>query len=319
MVHDATSMRNFLSDLDHALAYPNDELRRHTEFKAWANFLKAMRYSPLADFSVDYHVARLRDLHKHSKGLYPSAPLPRRAIEENPDGLDISFDAPGLTDLKQRLPGMGASAVVKAAMALVNVSRTKHTHALFYNFEAGRQTFPFAHSSLQALSSTLKEASDVNGPTMEGVCNLIEVNPEERWLDFLSRIQREQIDLTKHCHAPVRRILKNLKDGGNGCDEIVMEVHRTQFLSWAPGLLGEHDRLKVLQIAIRCAAGLVLVGSIGGVRGTTYLFSLRWDVANFSKEQAIRYIEDVEKAILLLTCKRRWNTDISTLLDNLQD
>lgn len=319
MVQDATSMRTFLGDLDHALAWPDDKTQSHTDFKAWAEFLKAVRYSPLADLSVNYHVARLRNLHIHTKGLYPSAPLPRRAIEESPDGFDFGFDAPGLLNLKKRLPSISASTVVKAAMALVNVSRTKHTHALFYNFEAGRQAFAFAPSSLRALSPALREASDVNGPTMEGVCNLIEVNPKERTLELLDRVQKEQIDLTKHCHAPVQRILEILKDGGNGCHDIMMEVHRTQFLSWAPGFLGEHERLKVLQIAIRCAAGLVLVGSIGGSCGTEYLFSLRWDVANFSKEQTIRYIEDVKKTILLLTSEHLWSDNVGRLLGKLQN
>ncbi|KHN94310.1 AMP-dependent synthetase/ligase [Metarhizium album ARSEF 1941] len=318
LAHDASSMRNFLADLDHVLASPGQKPRAHTDFKAWADSYHALRHSPSATLSVDYHVQRLRDLHKHKDGLYPLAPLPRKASEEGPDGLDSEFDAPGLVNLKAKLPGIGAATVLKAAMALVSTSRTGHSHAVFNNLEAGRGQFPFVPASVRAMDAAMYESADVNGPTMETACNLIEVLPHEPARDFLSRLQRDQARLTEHCHAPLWRVLERLREEGSGSDETMMEVHRSQLLTWVPGLMGQFRHLKMSRIAIRCDAGLVIVSGIGGPKATTYTFSLRWDVANYSRQQAAEYLEHVQAAIQFLTSEEHWDDDVGTVLEKMK-
>ncbi|KAK8064078.1 acetyl-CoA synthetase-like protein [Apiospora saccharicola] len=318
VVQDASSLRLFLSDLEHALDHPNQQLTAHGDFRTWAESYQALRHSPLASLSVEHHVRRLESLHEHRAAIYPAARVPRRAIEESPDGLDYQFDCPGLPELKRRLPsGIDASTVFKAAMVVVNVARTGHTHALFHNFEAGRGAFPFMPESLAATkaSPSALDAADTNGPVMEGVCNFHAVPRHETGLALLARVQADQRQLTGHCHAPLRRILKDLKTQGRGADEVLLDVHRAQFLTWVPGLLGEYARLRVARIAIRCAQGLVIVAGTGGPRATTFGCSLRWDVANYSREEAARFIKDVEVVMGRLTSAAYWEDEVSSLVE----
>ena len=310
-------MRLFLSDLEFALDHPKQQLTAHQDFRTWAESFKALRPSTKASLYVEYHLERLQSLYEHRAALYPTSRVPRRAIEESPDGLDYQFDAPGLTDLKHRLPGIDASVVLKTAMAVVNVARTGHTHALFNNFESGRSRFPFVPESLAAVivpPSTL-DAADVNGPVMEGVCNLLAVPRHESGLALLAHVQADQALLTRHCHAPLRRVLAGLVAQGHGADAVMIDVHHTQFLSWVPGLLGDYARLRVSRIAIRCAAGLVIVAGVGGPRATTFGCSLRWDVANYSREETTRFIADVEIVIDRLTSAEYWDEDVGSLVN----
>lgn len=318
IVHDASSVRLFFEDIDQALMTPSKDLRPHVSFKAWAESFHTLRHSPEASASVRYHVNRLSNLHLHRKALYPPAPLPRKHSNENPDGYDTMFDAPDLLLLKKANPGITASAVLKAAIALVNVSRTGHSHALFNNMEAGRGPFPFIPESVKALNPTVMESSDVNGPTMQGVCNMIEVPHGEPAICLLRRLQAEQLELTKHAHAPHRRILADLAAEGNGAADIMVDVHRSHFLTWVPGFLGEYERLQVSQIAVRCAAGLAIVCGLGGPTATTYIFSMRWDVANFSRKETAEFVDDLEVAIRWLTAPDNWNKPVCHVLGILE-
>lgn len=98
----------------------------------------------------------------------------------------------------------------------------------------------------------------------------------------------------------------------------MIETHRTHFLTWIPGFLGEYERLKVAQIAIRCVAGLVVVAGLGGPTATTYMLSMRWDVANYSRAKTQEFVEDVETAVLWLTAKENWDVPVSVLLGQLR-
>ncbi|KAL8646254.1 MAG: hypothetical protein Q9226_006947 [Calogaya cf. arnoldii] len=318
IVQDASSTRLFYEDLNLALSDNSKDLRPHVDYKAWADSFVALRKSPAATASVAYHVKRLSDLHLYKQALYPPAPVPRQAITESPDGLDYGFDAPGLLDLKTSHPGIIAAVVLKAALCLVNVSRTRYTHALLNNFEAARTRFPFIPASLEALNPEGYEASDVNGPVMQGVCNLVEVPPSQSAIELLRHMQAEQTELTKHAHAPLRRIIDILNAGGNGAGDMMVETHRTQFLTWIPGFLGEYEHLKVAQIAIRCVAGLVIVAGLGGPKATTYMLAMRWDVANFSRAKTQKFVEDVKTAVLWLTAKENWDVPIGVLLGQLR-
>ncbi|KAL8868467.1 MAG: hypothetical protein Q9198_008168 [Flavoplaca austrocitrina] len=203
-------------------------------------------------------------------------------------------------------------------MSLVDVSRTGHSHALFNNFEAGRTRFPFIPASLEALNPEGYEASDVNGPVMQGVCNLVEVSRSDSAIALLRHMQAEQMELTKHAHAPLRRIIETLNASGNGAGDMIVETHRTQFLTWIPGFLGEYERIKVAQIAIRCVAGLVVVAGLGGPAATTYMLSMRWDVANYSRAKTQEYVEDLETAVRWLTAKENWDLPVGVLVEQLR-
>jgi hypothetical protein len=93
------------------------------------------------------------------------------------------------------------------------------------------------------------------------------------------------------------------------------ETHQTQFLTWVPGFLGDYEKIRVAQIAIRAALGLVFVAGLGGPQATTYMISLRWDVANYSMEETEAFVKDVEKAVMWLLEEENWEREVGGFLD----
>ncbi|KAG4262701.1 AMP-binding enzyme [Fusarium proliferatum] len=315
VVQDASSFRLFFEDLDQSLKNTRARIIPHKDFKAWADSYHSLRHSPAATKSVKFHVQRLSDLYNHKAAVYPPARVPRQSITESPDGLDHSFDAPGLVQMREENPQISAAVVLKAAMALVNVQRTGLSHSIYFNFEAGRGQFPFLADALQALNPDTFESSDVNGPLIQHVCNLIEVPRDETTMMFLNRLQEDQVSLTANAHAPMRRIIEELDAEGNGSGKIFLDALSTQLLTWVPGLLGEHEKIQVGKIGIRCAAGLVVVASIGGPAATTYMLSMRWDVANYSRQETRAFTQDLQSAVLWLTATSNQHRPIREFLE----
>ena len=162
-------------------------------------------------------------------------------------------------------------------------------------------------------------ASDVSGPTMSAVTNLIEVPHNERTIDFLNRMQAEQTQLTARAYAPWRRVIDELNalHPGECAGEMLHQAHETQFLTWVPGGLGDYEKIRVAQIAIRAALGLVFVAGLGGPQATTYMISLRWDVANYSRGEVERFVKDVERAIHFLLESANWTAPVGDFLKEL--
>lgn len=98
----------------------------------------------------------------------------------------------------------------------------------------------------------------------------------------------------------------------------MVETHRSHFLTWIPGFLGDYEHLKVGHIAVRCVAGLVVVAGLGGPTATTYMMSMRWDVANYSREKTQEFFDDLKAAVLWLTAKENWNVPVSAFLEEMQ-
>jgi len=56
---------------------------------------------------------------------------------------------------------------------------------------------------------------------MQGVCNLVEVPHSQTAIALLKRMQAEQLEMTKHAHAPLRRIIETLNANGTGAGDMV--------------------------------------------------------------------------------------------------
>ena len=303
-----------------------DPTTRYVNTYRWTDIYHSLRNSPRATAEVNWHVKRLRNIHLHRKALYPPARVPRQEVKTGPDGVDYGFDAPNLLNLKKHHFHINASVVLKAAMALVNVSRTKHTHCLLNNYEACRSNLPFWPDTFRYIPTTNGstvadlDAADVAGPTFNAVTNLIPVEHSESGLAFLNRLQAEQLELTKYAHAPWRRIMAALDElhPGEHAGEMIPETHSTYLLTWTPGGLGEYERIRIANAVNRCALGMIFIAALGGEQATMYGISIRYDAANFSAEEGLVFVKDVEKAVLWLLEEENWDRPIGEFLGQLR-
>ncbi|PYH43685.1 uncharacterized protein BP01DRAFT_384339 [Aspergillus saccharolyticus JOP 1030-1] len=120
-------------------------------------------------------------------------------------GETLDFPAPSVVRLRQRYPHLSAPVLVKAAVILLILSRTNHSHALFVSMEAARSEYPFVDDD-----DGHRDAVDVAGPTFNWVCSLVAFCPEESILTFLTRVSSEQLAQTKHAHVPWHRVFEDL-------------------------------------------------------------------------------------------------------------
>ncbi|KAL4916104.1 hypothetical protein BDW62DRAFT_202941 [Aspergillus aurantiobrunneus] len=303
-VMDASSAQIFREDLDSALggAAPLDE---HVDFKPYAESYYTLRTSMEATAAANWHINRLQGLQDHKKAIYEPFPVPKsvyqagRAAGQREPVLH-TFELPGLDNLRKEHRHITATALLKTAHALLEVHRTGHTHALFQNFEAARTTFPFLPRSFESLGEF--GASDVAGPTLQSVINLMEIDPDETVLSLLDRVQAEQIALTRYATAPFRQIMRGLGAAGDMLPWIVGH----QAFNWVPAMGGvvnnQYRNMDMVGLYANPSAGIGVLAGMGG-SGSNRVFL-----------QAFGQVESSEKLRELLICMERvavWLTERS--------
>lgn len=235
------------------------------------------------------------------------------------DGHSIVFAAKDFLHLRNNYPQLTAPAILKAALALLVVSHTNHTHALFLNLEANRSGFPFIPDSYSSLGSF--DATDVAGPTFTGVLNLIEFLPNETVLDYLSRVQETQIDMTQHACAPWHEVFRHL-DCSAG--EIIPTVAESLIFNWMPGLgaaaLGKnpYSCIEVSQTHIRTKLGMLASAGLGGPGGSQIVLFIQGALSNMSTEAVSRAAEDIKRISLWLAAESSWQKPVRQYTDVLQ-
>lgn len=220
----------------------------------------------------------------------------------------------------QDSPGITAETVFKAALSLVNISRTGHSHALFISAEDGSTLPPFTHPTTGSGDTDKTDTlPNVHGPTMQGLCNLVNVTHTESAVSFLRRLQSEQHQLLQHGQAPIRRIITNLNATGDRAGDMLIDAHRAQFMVWVSDSPSEYERLRTTQMAIHCNVGLVIVASLdsSSIVNPVYHIRMRWDGANFSAQRTAKFASDLEVAVKWLVQKDNSNKPLVDLLASL--
>ncbi|KAI3395324.1 hypothetical protein diail_1436 [Diaporthe ilicicola] len=334
-VIDASMGQIMQEDIDRALAALADgatttedilaKLHPHVDYKPWADSYYSLRSGVEARAATKWHLRRLSSLPQHAAtgALFPSTLITPRdkynaALVEGEDCITITFDIPDVHALRREYPEITAQAVVKSAVALMNVYRTGHSHALFTNHEAARTYFPFIPRAMADLSPNLFEATDVSGPTYQNVINLIEVSRSsgETVLDFLGRVQREQTLLTKHAAAPLREIMRGLDNGA----KLVPEVIGAQVYNWVPGLgtmgTNPHHHHEVLSAVVRPHLGLNLNCGLGGAQNQTVIVQVRGD--GFDLGGLRKVGEEIEAITKWLVTRDNWGNPVGGFESSLQ-
>lgn len=286
---DATYSESFMADLDRALS-PKPAIRPHASYKAWAESYYSFKDTPQSRASAQWQARHLDDIQNHlQRAQWPPA-APRAAFDPTGRGYGRGahhkFSAPGLIDLRREHPDITVPVVVKTALALFNVAQTGHDHALFSGVQAGRTAWPFLPSSLSRGLGMLDEATDVAGPLLQSVTNLIKVSTDdETVLAMLRRLQDEQRQITQHAHAPwslVEAVLDQNKADQNEADKtaattagphkgINAKVFASQIFNWIPGmgaraagLRAPFDNFTRLASVTRWQVGVIVRAGVGG-------------------------------------------------------
>ena len=232
-IFDNISIMYFYEDLMAAVKGKLSPLEPpgRTPFRVFADEYRRYRTSPDAQPAVDYHVSRLNGISSLKSALWPPQrapglfkgidygwktddgkpgdpslrqPLDEASVRCGIHGVTHSAKAPGLEAIRPKF-GIKPLIVLKAAVALFNVYRTGCSTALFANFEAAR-SWPLAVDGAKSKPNPLS----ITGPTFETVVNRIDIDPDEKVIGFLKRVQDDQSELSAQSHAPFLQVLRQL-------------------------------------------------------------------------------------------------------------
>ena len=311
----------------------------HPDYKMWADSYFSLRSSPEARRAVKWHYNRLKTLKTHKKAFWPKAPsrVPfDDADYSGPDGVQYSFDAPGIRAFRQQHRTVTAPVFAKAALALINTWKTGHDHALFSNLEAARTNFPFITKAMAERGQY--EATDVAGPCIQGVVNLVQIKPDESVANFLIRMQEDQTNLTKYASAPLRDLISSLGDAG----DMLPQVIQSQVYNWVPGQSSQHsapshtvvssspannqqgmsatgtnpyNNFEVLAAVVRPQVGLAFNCGMGGPEGDTIFMHVRGD--SLSDDEMLTMAKEIEQVVLWMVDQSHWNQPAVGALDTL--
>lgn len=197
-------------------------------------------------------------------------------------GLCQEISLPDIQHLKHT-HGIDASTVMKAALALLNTKLTGQKIALFAEYFAARNSWPYLP---EWMSKVLPEPMEVDGPTVQKVVVAIEVpltggagegggEGEEvegegnSVLGFLLKLQKEQDLMKKYVHAPFRDVIDGLHDtttnttNSNDAREndakTTLSISRRQIFNWLPPSPPSHQNhhLSKIQQISRTDCGLL--------------------------------------------------------------
>lgn len=317
---DASYAQIYSEDFDRALT-GSTNLHEHLDYKIWADSYYSLRTSPEARAGTKWHLTRLKTIASHKKALWP--PTPNRSkydptVQETEDGYQTSFEAPKIPLLRKANPNLTAVIILKAALALLNIHRTGHTHALFANLEAARTSFPFLPKSLQDTGKW--EATDVAGPTISSAINLIPItNPSETVLDFLARMQEDQKNLTKYASTPWREIMSSLSLNNKDTGDLIPQVTTTQIFNWVPGFgttgTDPYANFRLVNAVVRPLIGLAVNAGLGGEKGCTVFLHLRGDAMGVGELR--RFAGELERIVLWVCEGANWGRKVGEFGESL--
>lgn len=317
-VFDGISLEFFLQDFDALLVADTatSSLPQRIPFRAWIESEFQFRTSLAAQTSVQWHVNRLRGIHSHHAALFPRQKAPEWFKGDSTGWIDESTGKPGperklassgeenqkeeangVTGLSQKISlpdmqhlkhthGIDASTVMKAALAFLNTKLTGHKVALFAEYFAARNSWPYLP---EWMSRVLPQPMEVDGPTVQKVVVAIEVpltgakeegegeeGEGDSVLGFLLKLQQEQDLMKKYVHAPFRDVIDGLHDNTNtntttnnttndakNADatadaKTTLSISRRQIFNWLPpSSSSSHHHLSKIQQISRTDCGLL--------------------------------------------------------------
>lgn len=238
-VFDALSITQWHQELGFWIQDSALEIPPLTPYRLFCDMFSRYEGSEPAKENVAFHVKRLRGVSRYSRALWPPQKAPGMMIcndEDSPHARERQLirdrvwngnwancasefqyprsgrvvGLPGLVDL-QKTHTISPSLFTKSAILLFNVLTTGSSHAILNTWESGR-SWPFVPKWMEKL---LPPAMSIDGPTVQWILNMAEIDRSESVVEFLRRMFIEHEQMKQHEHAPWNHIVEALADEGH--------------------------------------------------------------------------------------------------------
>ena len=246
-LYDAISVPMFIEDLDQILHHADTPPISRIPYKFLAEMTYLGRQSISSQMSVNYHARKLQSIADHEPAFWPRqrtpgwfggseigwpSNRPRPALDHpvkisGVNGIDFTINLNDLATLRNTHQ-IQDPVTFKAALALLTSQLTGHKNrSVFAQFQA-RRSWPFMHP---LAAEQMPNPFDVDGPMYGVVLNNIAIAGSETILSFLTRLQHEQNEQTRHAHAPLYDICDKLSSADR---EAVLDNMHRHYFDWIP-------------------------------------------------------------------------------------
>ncbi|KAF5867887.1 putative amp-binding enzyme family protein [Botrytis fragariae] len=329
-VFDALFAYGWYSDLDMFIQNPRATATPGTPFRLFADMYQQYQDSSLALSDVNFHVRRLRGISRFTEALWPPKRAPgwmvgndrkskdfitrntkRRKLNINSQPrprLARMQDFPDIERLRtQHL--IQAPVIVKTAISIFNVIQTGKPHAIFKNFDAGRN-WPFLP---EWIADRLPSAMSIDGPTLTWNMNMIQIKPKETCGELLRRMNEDDKALSSHTHAPWFKILSGL---GEDEGPIAKEAAMRQAFNWDLSLkyldssVGDYSTLKPLGRMDWPDCGFFW--NCGMANMERFCCVVSWDDTQLDINEINGHVSKLLEIIGWITNPKNWNNSVSS-------
>ncbi|KAK1248245.1 hypothetical protein MKX08_006465 [Trichoderma sp. CBMAI-0020] len=343
-IMDALMLLAWHRDIDRLIHNCNTAMPTQTPYRLFADLFAGYQESLLAQQAISFHVQRLRGISRYKNAIWPKQRAPGMMIAADQDSFYFSERQHSRADIWKgewqaraeefrfprrsrivRLPGLSKlrssynlepMLFTKCALVLFNVIQTKSSVALFNSWESAR-SWPFVPDWI---ANALQPPMSIDGPTVEWILNMFEVNGAEVLADFLHRMLLEQEDIHRHEHAPWEKIVQELREEG----EMATNASFRQSFVWdvsmgvaaSRGFRSDFDTLE--PVAKYDWPDCGLFWSAFMIDQDNIFFIASWDTAQLNAEEVDEYCDDLADVMRKLADENNWNRRVGEVFMSTQ-
>ncbi|KOC13993.1 AMP-binding enzyme family protein [Aspergillus flavus AF70] len=324
LIFDAHILLRWFEDLKDLLNH-KDQLLDFHPYRDYIADYQGNRTGKAARRAVDFHVNRIRGVSSATDALWPRQIAPHWLKGDNQGwvhsdntpghpserplldgdksigtkGITRAVHVPKISELQHKF-AITPPIIAKCACALINVRMTGAKEAIFGLVESGR-TWPAADDSHPNNKGI--DILEVDGPTINQCLSRTTITPDERAIQLLSRMSKEQDDIVSNIYAPLDEICRKLDDSDS---KSFLDILFRQSLNWRMGGYKEHasDPIKVIENISRSDFGLFWLP--GMMEGDLFRLNVKYDDAQLRAA-------DVYNVMTEFLCAVAWLCDPGNL------
>ncbi|KAM0254509.1 hypothetical protein ACHAQJ_006728 [Trichoderma viride] len=333
---DALTLLSWHRDIDRLIHNSNTAIPMQTPYRLFADLFSAYQESLPAQRAISFHVQRLRGISRYKNAIWPKQRSPGMMIASDQDSFYFAerqtsrdsiwkgewqlrsdeFQFPRRSRIV-RLPGLSKMRnsynlepvlFTKCALALFNVLQTRSSVALFNSWESARN-WPFIPDWI---ANALQPAMSIDGPTVEWILNMFQVNRQESIADLVQRMVLEEEQVHCHEHVPWEKVVEELREEG----DVATNASFRQSFVWdvsmgvaaSRGFRSDFDTLE--PVARYDWPDCGLFWSAFMVDQENLFFIASWDTAQLNAEEVDGYCDDLADVMRKLANENNWSRKV---------